>query len=106
MVETQKVFSSMFFTAPGYKPFHWCEQMLIVLLIASLAPVVLPMLTAALNELRIDPQLTPEEEKLVEAVAKSEWARALAAKMATTPEAQEKVARLLATSLVKGTRGL
>jgi DNA replicative helicase MCM subunit Mcm2 (Cdc46/Mcm family) len=79
--------------------------MIVLLLIASLTPIAVPILTVILNELRIDPPLTTEEEeKLVEAIAKSEWARALASKMAVTPEAQEKVARMLALSLVKGIR--
>jgi len=50
---------------------------------------------------RLFDPISPEERaRLVESVARSDWARALAARMATTPEAQERVARYLAESLV------
>jgi hypothetical protein len=62
---------------------------------------VLGVLTV--NALGRDPKFTPEEkERLIKAVAESDWARSLARRMATTPEAQEKIAYHLARSLVEG----
>jgi hypothetical protein len=78
--------------------------MWIIALLLALVPIAVPATVVLVSVAGVDPELTPEEEKLVEAIAKSEWARALAAKMATTPEAQEMVARRLAVSLVKGIR--
>jgi hypothetical protein len=75
----------------------------VVLALLSCTPLlfVLGVLTA--KAFGLNPGLTREEkEKMIKAVAESEWARALARRMATTPEAQERIAYYLARSLVEG----
>jgi hypothetical protein len=72
-------------------------------LVALCVPIILVVAVLAAKALGLNPKLTPEEkERMIRAVAESEWARALARKMATTPEAQERVAYYLAKSLVEG----
>jgi len=75
----------------------------VIPLILGFAPLIFTLSTIALSKAGVDPEITPEEEeKLVEEIAKSEWARRLAEAMAVTPEARERVARYLARSLVRG----
>jgi hypothetical protein len=75
----------------------------IVPLAALCTPIILVVAVLATRSLGLNPKLTPEEkERMIRAVAESEWARALAKKMATTPEAQERIAYYLAKSLVEG----
>jgi hypothetical protein len=77
---------------------------LIPILLSS-TPLIFTLTVVGLSYVSVDPELTPEElAKFEEAIAKSEWARALAKAMATTPEAQEMIARMLARSLLRGLR--
>jgi hypothetical protein len=65
-------------------------------------PLIFVLGVIVAKSMGVDPKLTPEEKKrLIEAISKSEWARALAAKMATTPEAQEMIARRLAEAFAE-----
>jgi hypothetical protein len=71
-------------------------------LLAALAPLAFVVCVVAVNEAGLNPRMKPEEfERLVKAIKESEWARALAARMATTPEAQEMVAERLARGLAQ-----
>lgn len=75
----------------------------IIPLVVLCTPLILVTAVLAVKALGLNPKLTPEEkERMIKAVAESEWARALARRMATTPEAQERVAYYLARSLVEG----
>jgi hypothetical protein len=69
----------------------------------SCAPLLFVLGVLVVKALGRDPKITEEEkERLIKAVAESEWARSLARAMATTPEAQERIAYYLARSLVEG----
>jgi hypothetical protein len=60
------------------------------------------VLVVAAKELGANPKMkTKEFERLVKAIKESEWARSLAARMATTPEAQELIAERLARGLAQ-----
>ena len=72
-------------------------------LLVALAPLAFVLCVAMANVVGANPRMKPEEfERLVKAIKESEWARALARRMATTPEAQERIAYYLARSLVEG----
>jgi F0F1-type ATP synthase membrane subunit c/vacuolar-type H+-ATPase subunit K len=51
----------------------------------------------------VDP-FTPDEQRIIEAIAKSKWAQELASAMATTPEAREQIARMLAIQMYRTVR--
>ena len=77
---------------------------LIPILLSS-TPLLFILTVIGLSYGGVDPELTPEElAKFEEAIARSEWATALAKAMATTPEAQERIARMLARSLLRSLR--
>jgi hypothetical protein len=84
----------------------WADNMdnLYTFVVATLSsiPLILAGAVVALHAsgAKIDP-FSPEEEKIIEAISKSRWAQELASAMATTPEAKERVARMLATQLYK-----
>jgi len=73
-----------------------------VVVALSSIPLILAGAVVALHAAgaKIDP-INPEEERIIESIAKSRWAQELAAAMATTPEARERVARMLAVQLYK-----
>jgi hypothetical protein len=76
---------------------HW-----VLSAVAAAIPLAFVALVVATKELGANPKMTQEEfERLVEAIKESEWARSLAARMATTPEAQKLVAERLARGLAQ-----
>jgi hypothetical protein len=77
-------------------------EQLVPSLLAALSPLAFVACVVAVNMLGANPKMRPEEfERLVKAIKESEWARALAARMATTPEAQEIIAERLARGLAQ-----
>jgi len=71
-------------------------------LLVALAPLAFVLCVAMANVVGANPRMKPEEfERLVKAIKESEWARALASRMATTPEAQEMIAERLARGLAE-----
>jgi len=80
----------------------WVDERVVPALL-SCAPLLFVLGVLVAKAFGHDPRITEEEkEKMIKAVAESDWARALARRMATTPEAQERVAYYLARSLVEG----
>jgi hypothetical protein len=76
---------------------HW-----VLSAIVAAVPLAFVALVVAAKEMGLNPKMTPEEfERLVEAIKESEWAKSLAARMATTPEAQKLVAERLARGLAQ-----
>jgi len=77
----------------------------LLIAVGAFVPALLAGIAVALHAsgAPIDP-LTPEEQSIIEAIAKSRWAQELASAMATTPEAREQVARMLAIQLFKTVR--
>jgi hypothetical protein len=74
----------------------------VLIAVGAFVPAILAGIAVAVHALGapVDP-LTPEEQRIIEAIAKSRWAQELASAMATTPEARELVSRMLATQLYK-----
>jgi hypothetical protein len=71
-------------------------------LLIAFAPLAFIVCVAVANAIGANPRMKPEEfERLVKAIKESEWARSLASRMATTPEAQEIVAERLARGLAE-----
>jgi hypothetical protein len=76
----------------------------VALALLSCTPLLFVLGVLAVATFGRDPRVVEEEkERMIKAVAESEWARALARRMATTPEAQERIAHYLARSLVEST---
>jgi hypothetical protein len=73
-----------------------------IIVIGVSIPAILAGIVIALHAsgAPVDPP-TPEEEKIIESIAKSRWAQELASAMATAPEARERIARMLAVQLYK-----
>jgi hypothetical protein len=76
-----------------------------IIVIGASIPAILAGIVIALHAsgAPLDP-ITPEEQRIIESIAKSRWAQELASAMATTPEAREQVARMLAAQLFKSIR--
>jgi hypothetical protein len=80
-----------------------CVDERVALALLTCTPLLFVLGVLAVAAFGRNPRVAEEEkERMIKAVAESEWARALARKMATTPEAQERVAHYLARSLVEG----
>jgi F0F1-type ATP synthase membrane subunit c/vacuolar-type H+-ATPase subunit K len=77
----------------------------LLIAVGAFVPALLVGIAVALHSsgAPVDP-FTPEEQRIIESIAKSRWAQELASAMATTPEAREQVARMLAIQLYKTIR--
>jgi hypothetical protein len=77
----------------------------LLIAVGAFVPALLVVIAVTLHSsgAPVDP-FTPEEQRIIEAIAKSRWAQELASAMATTPEAREQVARMLAIQLYKTIR--
>jgi len=74
----------------------------IISLMGATLPLLFTVAVVTLAMLGRDPsEVEREVEELAKRIAESEWATKLARAMATTPEAQEKVRKLLARELAR-----